>query len=367
LFGGVGQQIGKIVNSGTGAVEDFVDAVGGANDFDKTFNKNLDPITINKNFPILDQSVSCPQVGNIPAFQAGLKMNVDVAAKLTPNVGFIVTGSVVPAKIDKLAFTGGISGDVSAIFNVNANAKGTFQTPNLKLFEVGIPGLDFPGILSVGPSFSINANANANLGIVADITIGASLALPQFQFTFPASEGKSSATVNSKDLPVKLNVGSSTTLTGRAEAHLIPRLDIGVSILNGAANATVFADVDASAGLDFTLDAKTTSTPVSGTVGKANIDFKNINTSFGGSVGMDVGVSINVGAGAALEPFFGQNVNLQVFQKTFPVFEKKFGDQAHKRSFVARDDGLLSKRTLVCPGAGEGAPKNDVVDAPGTA
>ncbi len=97
------------------------------------------------------------------------------------------------------AFTGGLSGDVSATFNVNANAKGTFQTPDVKLFEVGLPGLSFPGIISVGPSFSINANANAELGVVADISVGASIALPEVQFTFPRTEGDSSAKVNPKD------------------------------------------------------------------------------------------------------------------------------------------------------------------------
>jgi hypothetical protein len=81
---------------------------------------------------------------------------------------------------------------------------------------------------------------------------------------------------------------------------LIPRLDIGVEILNGVAQATVFANLDASAGLEFTLEAKANVTPVNGTVGEPNVDFSNVESSFGGSVGMDLGVAINVGAEAAL-------------------------------------------------------------------
>ena len=199
-------------------------------------------------------------------------------------------------------------------------------------------------------------------------------------------------------IAIKLNVGASATLTGRAEAHIIPRLDIGVTLLNGAAKATVFANVDASAGLDFTLDAKIEGTPVDGTVGNPDVDLKNFESSIGGSVGMDLGVSINVGAEAALgtsapttlslfqaeslpEPFFNTGANFEVFQKTFPLFEvriscstiiphltstllqKKFGDQARKRSVLTLDDGRLSKRALVCPAAGEGTPNNSVVDA----
>jgi len=101
-------------------------------------------------------------------------------------------------------------------------------------------------------------------------------------------------------IAIKLNVGASATLTGRAEAHLIPRLDIGVAILNGAAQATVFADVDASASLDFSLTAKAEGTLVDGTAGDPKVDFKNVESSFGGSVGMALGLAINVGAEAAL-------------------------------------------------------------------
>jgi hypothetical protein len=62
----------------------------------------FDVLNVNQNFPIFDQSISCPQEGNAPAIGAGLKVDVDVAAKLTANVGFIVTGSIVPQKIEKL-------------------------------------------------------------------------------------------------------------------------------------------------------------------------------------------------------------------------------------------------------------------------
>ena len=89
-------------------------------------------------------------------------------------------------------------------------------------------------------------------------------------------------------------------MTGRVEAHLIPRLDLGVEILNGLAKATVFADLDASAGLNFTLEASASGTPVDGTVGDPNVDLSNFDSSFGGSVAMDLGVAINVGAEAAL-------------------------------------------------------------------
>lgn len=81
---------------------------------------------------------------------------------------------------------------------------------------------------------------------------------------------------------------------------MIPRLDIGVQILNGLAQATVFAIIDASAGLDFTLDAKVIGTQIDGTICNPNVDFKNLESTFGGSIALDLSVAIDVGAEAAI-------------------------------------------------------------------
>jgi len=78
---------------------------------------------------------------------------------------------------------------------------------------------------------------------------------------------------------------------------LIPRVDIAVKILGGIAEATAFVNIDASAGLDFTLDAKVNGTQVDG---NPNIDFKDVESSFGGSIELDLRITINVGAEAAL-------------------------------------------------------------------
>ena len=114
-----GEEIGTIIDSGTGAVLDFVDSVrsrqlllfidtdlvleiAGGTQFDKTFNKDFDIASINQQLNLFNDSISCPQQGNIPAFEAGLTVDVGVAAKLTANIGFIVTGTIVPPDIEKL-------------------------------------------------------------------------------------------------------------------------------------------------------------------------------------------------------------------------------------------------------------------------
>ena len=184
-------------------------------------------------------------------------------------------------------------------------------TPSIKVFEIGIPGLDFPGILSVGPSFSINAFAEADLDIVADLSLGTSLDLSQMQFAFPAAAGTSNADIKPKDsreshsicpvhflsshifrIALKINVGpSDLALTANFTAHMIPRIDIGVTILGGKGKATVFANVDASAKLDLSLNARSTGKQADGSATKTDV---------GGTVGMKLGVLSKVGAEAAL-------------------------------------------------------------------
>lgn len=93
-------------------------------------------------------------------------------------------------------------------------------------------------------------------------------------------------------IALQVNVGASeANLIGNFTAHLVPRIDFGVTILNGAAKATVFADVDATAKLDLSLSASTTGKQADGTAPQSN---------FGGTVGMNLGVAVTVGAEAAL-------------------------------------------------------------------
>ena len=93
-------------------------------------------------------------------------------------------------------------------------------------------------------------------------------------------------------IALKIDVGpSDLALTANFTLHLIPRIDIGVTILSGAAKATVFADIDASAKLDLSLNARSTGKQADGSAAKTDV---------GGTVGMKLGISSKVGAEAAL-------------------------------------------------------------------
>lgn len=75
--------------------------------FDKDWNHTFDLIDVQKSFTVVDTHLSCPASNDIPAFDAALKLDVDADVKVTLSVGFIISGSIIPPKISKAAFTAG--------------------------------------------------------------------------------------------------------------------------------------------------------------------------------------------------------------------------------------------------------------------
>lgn len=167
-----------------------------------------------------------------------------------------------------------MTGSVAAVFDIKANLKGTFDTGAVPLMQgmsvelhwwhhwhlpAGLPGLSFPGsapiisiesgnwiivsILKVGPYISLEAEADVFLGITADLKVSSTFDLPQVSLVFPPDQGQSAAQVTpqntrmssysiathlyidiSGNSAIRVDVGTSQELEGRAEVHIIPRV-----------------------------------------------------------------------------------------------------------------------------------------------
>lgn len=147
------------------------------------------------------------------------------------------------------------------------------------MFSVGLPGLDIPGIFSLGPTFSINAEVSASAGAKFESKITLQDTLSGLDFNFPPGAAKSSLTKNqvghsSKSLGCLLHCGKNTdlalilvgvqlsvdttgTLAGDLKADLIPksvkshsrtapfltlphhRVEFGINVLDGLVKSTV--------------------------------------------------------------------------------------------------------------------------------
>ncbi|KAH8923619.1 hypothetical protein BT69DRAFT_1350058 [Atractiella rhizophila] len=193
------------------------DALGKFNQININETKTLDHISFQKNLPVIDEKISCPLPGG-GNFDAGFDISVNGCFWGDVTLGIVATGTVVPPQLDNFNVFAGLSAFFGGTLDLKANAGASISSPEITLFQLGLPGLSFPGILNVGPSFSVKAQAKA--AIEADVD------LKNFQ-------------PNRRNLT--LSVSPDAGASGTLEFHLIPR---------------GFLDLDSSATVTATLDAK---------------------------------------------------------------------------------------------------------------
>jgi hypothetical protein len=162
-------------------------------------NHQYNVINVQQAFPVVDASISCPQNGDVPAFSAEMTINADVTATATVTVGFIVAGSIIPPSISKAAFTAALDGGVQAAYNISAVAQGVFNTGLIPLYTSGLAGLSIPGILDVGPTFSINGQGIGNISVCTDAIVTANYQFPGITMVYPQDEGASTGQASQGD------------------------------------------------------------------------------------------------------------------------------------------------------------------------
>ena len=77
--------------------------------------------------------------------------------------------------------------------------QGTITSPDLTLFEIGIPSLDYPKILSIGPTFSVIARADATLEADMEFQAGIAYKISNAHLVFPDPDKTSNGTFRPGD------------------------------------------------------------------------------------------------------------------------------------------------------------------------
>ncbi|THU98962.1 hypothetical protein K435DRAFT_828282 [Dendrothele bispora CBS 962.96] len=318
------------------------------NTFDKNITKDLPPIDVtNQTFPIFEDKVSCPASGSIPAFDASIKADVVANAHAVISLGAAATGTIIPPKLDEFGVFVGLNADLKGTLELVGSASGTADSGKISLFEVGVPGLDFPGILTLGPSFKIQGQATANLDIDANLSVDLAYHVDNAKLFFPPSDdAASNGGFSPLDSPLKLSVSPSVNSSATVAAHLIPTIDLGVSALGGIAEATIFLDLDASVSTTLSLNA--------GAVASVTTDGdKSASADVNGCVDVGAGFDVNAGADGSFFGLFDKTTQINLFSKKFELFKKCLGTSTSTR----RDLEVRSlptafyhhKRALACP------------------
>ncbi|KAJ7052666.1 hypothetical protein C8F01DRAFT_1261454 [Mycena amicta] len=348
----------------------------------------LKPLDLKKTIPLIDKSVQCGAV------TAKLTADIDANAHAVASVGVAASGTLVPPKLTDFGLITGLTASIDGTLNLNADVAGSIDSGKIPLVNLGVPGLDFPGILTVGPSFQVNAEFTGSFDVNLDMKVGIVFNVNNAQIAFPpGTAGAPAASAFSVgDTPLTLSASPNVKATGTVAAHLIPSLNLGISALGGIAKATVFIDLDTSASLKLSLEAgataattlltkapaakatakavvaKATTTPTQSQVKAAlaaavakKTGKRAVTASFGGCFEVDAGVSVNAGADANFFGIFSKSAAKTLFKKDFEIFKKCFGSAA-KRSLsvlsrLDRDASRLERRALSCPAASVTAPE----------
>ncbi|KAJ7830738.1 hypothetical protein B0H14DRAFT_2365610 [Mycena olivaceomarginata] len=278
-----------------------------------------------KKVSLFETSLECPP-DLILAAEASI--GLDATAHAVVTVGVAASGTIVPPKVNsqaKLCSTG-LTADLNGELTLKAELSGKLDSGNKLLFEAGIPGLDFPGILTLGPSFQVNARGTATAELAADLTLGINYHVNGAKLSFPTGS-QSAGTVSLGDTPLTLSADTKVEATTTIEAHLIPSINFGLSALDDVAKANVALSLDASATMVLKVEAKAVRLalfimhrPLTLAATPEVSVTKTTEASFGGSVVISGGLDLSASATGTFFGLFDASKKLSLFKKTFPLF-----------------------------------------------
>ncbi|KAJ7887183.1 hypothetical protein B0H13DRAFT_1627550 [Mycena leptocephala] len=297
-------------------------------------NKSIDlqPLTLDKKITLFDKSIECGPVS------ASLNVDMDANANAQITLSVAAAGTIVPPKITSFGAVAGMTADVSGTVTMTADATGSLSTGKITLLNLGIPGLDIPGILTIGPSFQVATELDGEVDVSMDMTVGINFNVNDAQLAFPPSDSNKplASAFSIGDTPLTLNAAPDVKATGKVTAHLIPSLDLGISALGGKAEAQVSLALDTNAALTLSLEGSasaslTKNIPIAGKDSATKASVKP--PTFGGCVGVDANINVNVGADASFFGLFDAlNTEKVLFNKDFEIFKVLFLGVKHSIS-----------------------------------
>lgn len=85
--------------------------------------KDLPPVHINQNFPIIKKSFSCDIPGDgSPSVKGSLEASIDASIHAVVQVGVAAEGTIIPPRIDSFGLFAALEADISGTLNIVASA-----------------------------------------------------------------------------------------------------------------------------------------------------------------------------------------------------------------------------------------------------
>ncbi|KAF5371015.1 hypothetical protein D9615_010015 [Tricholomella constricta] len=321
------------------------DAFNYFNSFDESATKALPPVEVSKSFPFFSESIPCD---GPPAFNATMKADVDTNAHTVITLGVAAAGTIVPPKLTEFGLFTGMDGTFGGTLDFKGHVTAKVET-SVTFLQVGILGLDFPGLLTIDPSFKILGQVSATLDVNLELKLDLSYTVNGAKLFFPPSPNHpSGGSFSSGNAPLKLSVSPSVASKTVVAAHLIPRFDVAISALGGIAEATFFVDFDASGFATLTLNAAATGVgidPATGAVSPSE------SASLDGCISAGTGLHVVAGADGSFFDLIDVSTEIPLFVVDFELFKKCFGVGTQKRAVSGHPELMPHRRELSmsCP------------------
>jgi hypothetical protein len=211
-----------------------------------------------------------------------LDISVAGNAYLSSHFGYYLEATIVPPAIQQSYVYFSTGAAAQATFTITGLAAASFDSNQLEIFSAGFPGLYYPGLLTLGPSLHVYAELTGQLSMSGKFQTSVGYTFPSFDVTIGKEDSNPDSetydplvTPSSSNEGYDFSFGYNVALEGSVEAHIVPTLQLGLSILGGQLmDAQIFADADMYAGV-----------AVNGSVSQANA------------------------ANFCVQPYYGVNVN----------------------------------------------------------
>ncbi|KAJ7362657.1 hypothetical protein DFH08DRAFT_841312 [Mycena albidolilacea] len=210
--------------------------------------------SVSRNFHWSDTEVSCP--GPLE-FNAEIDISLTGQASLNSRYGIYIQGTVVPPAVSAAYVYFSADAKATGQFTLRGEASVRYDSSSIQFAKFGFPGLYYPGLLTIGPTLVISGYVSGEMSLSGEFTSTLSYTFPSVSFNFGKTDPDQNSgpvSPSSEFLPsIDLAVGYNVELTGKSgdlSIHLVPSLQLGLSVLGGAViDAQAFVDIDLYAGV----------------------------------------------------------------------------------------------------------------------
>ncbi|KAJ7641878.1 hypothetical protein FB45DRAFT_862957 [Roridomyces roridus] len=204
-------------------------------------------------YTIFHQEEACPN------FQSSLDISVSGFASVNSQFGYYLEAKIVPPSIQQayVYFKAGAGAeDYEAAFTITGIASASWDSGRYEPINFGY----YPGLLTLGPSLHLYGELSGQLSLSGTYKTSVMYNFPPLDLSFgkqDSNAGQSNfgtAVQPSNNFGnVDYNVGWNVELTGSADVHLVPSLQLGISVLGGSLiDGQIFVEADLFAGLSVT-------------------------------------------------------------------------------------------------------------------